>query len=959
MTPFKTKTPKAFVRGIVSLQSRAWLPPALLLLALSSVFLFGGDQRGYFYRSGTHDQLSSKNMVIVENLSTEHNFVMFTRQVLDADGEPILRVYNRFPIGSYALIKLATLPVGDSLSAKIYAARMLMLTFFVAAALTAYLALCRITASRWIALTATLLAFSSPFCLYYGDVISGEVIVDIFAVLLVFHGMAVFEQEGRFRQLAVKSCAALFLGWHAYALLLPFIAFGLTRQLVRATSGVSHTSNTLYRLKHTARALLRSRYTALGVIALAFGVSMLTINFTSEYFALNRETPLTELPSFRSMVSRTGFDSYFAERYGYHLTWPIILERQFHRVGAMLLPYAFSPTFVDGDHISAMLRLFVIIGIAASVASLIGLLFVRRYTMLWAALAISGFCWALPMRNNTAFPFHHFEGLFYIGVALTLFSMLSLWLHRLAGDRLVAALSVAALLIFIFSTLRMSQLNNSIQTAEIQGAAVADFEAIRNATDGKAVLINSMPEFLHRSQVINYYLSGRPILYGYETVQSVLYGYGTILYGSETASPEHPLDFIVTGARADGLASLTPQNQTVFLYEWNEYHRHITETIEKAGAPQIRSDLFDVYLNGDSLIYVKDDCNWDDTNAFFFLAAFPVNQNDLPVEYRRHGFQKIDFGFWKNGMLQSEERCIVITPLPDYDIARISTGQYIRRADGETQHLWEGEIFPSNPLINVPMERINETIAQAGAPIIRSDFDVYLNDDALIYVKDACSENDTDAPFFLAAFPVNESALPVGSRQRGFQNLDFGFQGNGIRQGDERCVALVQLPDYAIARISTGQYIQGADGSTQHLWKGEVFPPSRLINAPMERINETIAQAGAPQIRSDFDVHLTDDALIYVKDGCSENDTDAPFFLAAFPVDENDLPVEYRQRGFQNLDFGFRGNGIRQGDERCVALVQLPDYDIARISTGQYIQGADGSTQHLWAGEVRPPETSR
>ena len=814
MTHSPMKTPNTFAHRLASLQSRAWLPPALLLLALASVFLLGSEERGYFYREtrGIHDQLSAKNMAIVENLSIEHHFLMFTHQIPDPDGKPTYSLYSRFPIGSYALIKLATLPFGDNLSAKIYAARMLMLLLFASAALMAYLALRRIASSRWIALTATLLAFSSPVCLYYGDVISNEAIVDIFAVLLVFHGMAVFEQEGRFRQLAVKTCIALFLGWHAYALLLPFIVFGLMRELTKTRLNGSVPPIVLRQLKHTARALPRSRYLALGVIALAFGVSMLTLNFTNEYFALNRETTLTELPSFRSMLSRTGVDPKFAERYRHHLPWPVFLERQFHRVGAMFLPYAFSPPFVDHDSRSAMLRLFVILGITASAASLAGLLLVRRYTMLLASLALSGFCWALPMRHATASPHHHFEALFYIGVALTVFSMLLLWLHRLAGDRLIAALSIAALLIFTFSALRMSQLNDSNQTAELaelREAAVADFEVIRNATDGKAILINAMPSllrFLNKWEVIYYYLSGRSILYGHQTV-----------------STEHSLDFIVTGARADGLASLTPQNRIVFLYEWNDYHRHITEPIEKAVAPQIRSDLFDVYLNGNSLIYVKDDCDWDDTNEFFFfLRAYPVNENDLSVESGQRGFQNLDFGFWKNGIRQSEERCIVITPLPDYDIARISTGQYNRRADGSFEHpSWEGEIFPSNPLINVTMERINETIAQAGAPQIRSHFDVYLNDDELIYVKDDCGMGDTAAPFFLAAFPVNEIDLPVESRQRGFQNLGFNFQRNGIRQSDERCVALVQLPDYDIARIHTGQYTQPTDGPTQHIWEGE------------------------------------------------------------------------------------------------------------------------------------------
>ena len=951
MTHSPMKTPSAFAHKLAYLQSRAWLPPALLLLALSSVFLFGGDQRGYFYRAGTPGEMSSKNMAIAENLSIEHNFVMFRRQVLHADGETTLRVYSRFPIGSYALIKLATLPFGDSLSAKIYAARMLMLLFFVAAAFTAYLALRRLASNRWIALTATLLAFSSPFCLYYGDVISGEAIVDIFAVLLVFHGMAVFEQEGRFRQLAVKTCAALLLGWHAYALLLPFIAFGLMRELVRSRLDGSVPPIALRQLKHTALSLLRSRYLALGVIALAFGVSMLTLNFTSEYFASNRETPLTELPSVRSMLNRTGVDSTFAENYGYHLHWPVFLERQFHRVGATFLPYAFSPPFVDRDHNDVMLRLFVITGIAAFVASLIGLLLVRRYTMLWATLAISGFCWALPMRNSVASPSHHFEALFYIGVALTLFTIILLCLRRLAGERLVAALSVAAMLIFAFSALRMSQLVNSIQTAELaelQEAAVADFEVIRSATDGKAVLINSMPGLLNRErQSTNYYFSRRPILYGYET----------ILYGYETMSLEHSLDFIVTGARADGLASLTPQNQTVFLYEWNEYHSHITETIAQADEPQISSGFFDVYLNGNSLIYVKDDCGRGDAdNDYFFLSVRPANIDDLPIEYRRYGFQNLEFGFRGNGVRQSEDRCIATTPLPDYDIARIHTGQHTQGADGSSRYLWRGEIFPSNPLINVPMERINETIAQAGEPQIQSDFDVYLNYNALIYVKDNCGRNDIDSSFSLAAYPVDEIDLPEGSRQYGFQNLGFGFRKNGIRQADGRCVALVRLPDYDIDRISTGQYIYGADGETQLLWKGEVFPSNPLINMPMERINEIITQAGAPQIQSDFDVYLSDDALIYVKDDCGRNDIDSSFSLAAYPVDEIDLPEGSRQYGFQNLGFGFRKNGIRQADGRCVALVRLPDYDIAHISTAQYIRGADGEDQRLWRGKIHLPD---
>ena len=99
--------------------------------------------------------------------------------------------YNRFPIGGYAAMKAATLPVSGNPSTQIMAARILMLLFFAGAAVLAYLSLCRLTSSRWTALTATLLSFSSFYLLYNNDMTANEVMPDFFGVLLVFHGMVV------------------------------------------------------------------------------------------------------------------------------------------------------------------------------------------------------------------------------------------------------------------------------------------------------------------------------------------------------------------------------------------------------------------------------------------------------------------------------------------------------------------------------------------------------------------------------------------------------------------------------------------------------------------------------------------------------------------------------------------------------------------------------------------------
>ena len=660
-------TLKTAAHKLDSLQRRAWLPPALLLLALSSVFIFGAERRGYFYREIGHNGMSAKNLAIAENLFLDYRFLPFIVQKLDAKGDTIHDLYGRFPIGSYALIKLATLPFGDDLSAKIYAAQMLMLLFFAAAAALAYLSLCRITSSRWIALTAALLAFSSAYCLYWNDAISSEAIVDVFGALLVFHGMVIFEQEGRFRQLLLKTCLALLLGWHVYAMLLPFIALGLMRELYKTLSGVSIPSPALCQLKHATLSLLRSRYMALGVAALLFGVSLLTFNFTNEYFALNRETPFTEIPSFKSMTYRVGVGSDFRDNF----SWPAFMRLQFYRIGIMATPYIFSPPFREGMDV-IMPRLFVILGIATFIASLIGALFVRRHKILLASLTLSGFCWALPIRYNTAIWLHSHEALFYIGVTLTLFSLVLLLLRRLSGERLIAALCVAAALAFALSALRMAQLDHSDKRVErSRKAVVADIEVIRSMTDKSQVIKIVTPPARGWDNFSPAFLSGR-----------------IIVPDRQTAPSARTPDFVVTRVFAEGFA-LTPQNREAFLYKWDAYQRHLDEVIEES-EPLIRS-YFDAHLVGDALMYAKDDCSEEDISEKFFLSLYPVDENYLPARRRQSDFDNLDFHF-EDRIIRRGDRCIAITaPLPVYDIARIYTGQFIQLPDGSFQHLWEGE----------------------------------------------------------------------------------------------------------------------------------------------------------------------------------------------------------------------------------------------------------------------------
>ena len=129
---------------------------------------------------------------------------------------------------------------------------------------------------------------------------------------------------------------------------------------------------------------------------------------------------------------------------------------------------------------------------------------------------------------------------------------------------------------------------------------------------------------------------------------------------------------------------------------------------------------------------------------------------------------------------------------------------------------------------------------------------------------------------------------------------------------------------------------------------------AELTDAVILKVNKAYENADAyraitasqPIVRSNFDLHLNDNSLHYVRDTCRPDDIQARFFLHILPHDTNDLPQHRQQYGFDNLDFAFYEHGVRF-DGKCLASVPLPDYPIARINTGQWIRG-EGK---LWEGE--------
>lgn len=109
----------------------------------------------------------------------------------------------------------------------------------------------------------------------------------------------------------------------------------------------------------------------------------------------------------------------------------------------------------------------------------------------------------------------------------------------------------------------------------------------------------------------------------------------------------------------------------------------------RSAEPVIRSD-FDIWLMRNQLIYVKDPCDLADTEPRFFLHIVPADANDLPLVRKPHGFDNLDFAFgnYDSGMFFGG-KCLAVKPLPDYEIATIRTGQFVRKKEkGKTEEIW-------------------------------------------------------------------------------------------------------------------------------------------------------------------------------------------------------------------------------------------------------------------------------
>ena len=125
--------------------------------------------------------------------------------------------------------------------------------------------------------------------------------------------------------------------------------------------------------------------------------------------------------------------------------------------------------------------------------------------------------------------------------------------------------------------------------------------------------------------------------------------------------------------------------------------------------------------------------------------------------------------------------------------------------------------------------------------------------------------------------------------------------------------------------------------------------PVRMEVLSEDEAVSRLIENGRMIISSDYDVYLHKHKLIYINDQC-DPDMSPSFFTEFTPLDDFDLLIGDRLKGFNSYTFYFDDYARRIGNN-CIAVLPLPEYEIAKIRTGQFIHKIPKNI--LWDADFR------
>ena len=444
----------------------------LKTLALISLFLalgvivFATQNNKLGFERGHHGWVSSHVLAIAQNASPENGFVGYAVQSRDASGQIQYHYFDRYPVPFSATLHLLVKTAPD-LAASIYFSRQFMNAIFLLNLVFAYLLLSRLTGDPVLSLSASLLAFSGYYFMFFKDMVHFDQPA-ILGVTLLLYAIVLHEQTRRKWPVYAATVIAVSMGraYPAMAVLGLWLLFEVFRT-VHAQS---------WRPFRAAKVLARSQPPWVFFLGLVLSATYLSYNVYME--SVVRDVPITETSIVNSAQRRLGSNTAFAAERAVPLTWRLHAQVQAERLVVGAIPYPFGVPVEYKRSVEYLVKragLPVVLLLLAVGAALIVRYIFKQPThsrRLWILISLSGFAWVIPMKNLTL-P-HHYTTLYHLGLFLAFFTALvSLFPYRARPFLLASTLAV-----FLLSNSSVNSIHNL--AAEDANTITADFQRIRN-----------------------------------------------------------------------------------------------------------------------------------------------------------------------------------------------------------------------------------------------------------------------------------------------------------------------------------------------------------------------------------------------------------------------------------------------------------------------------------------------
>ena len=495
----------------------------VLFVTVCAFFLFLPADQGF--TKGHYGYVSSHGASLAKNLSTADNLMLYEKlEKSSRDSKAEYSAYNRFPLTSFSIVKLAMMASDGTPQSELRAARLVMRLFLVAAMIVFWIACNRLTTNPLMSLAAVFFSFSSWYVAYYGDMIFNDT-PSLFGFALVFHGMVVQQTDRRSRQLFLKVIVGVSLGWQVLALLAGYVLIATPLRLKDHRGGM-------------AQALRSPPIKALalaGFVAAAWlGGSLLNEHVTMDQ-------GLAELSTVDAIKRRTGQDEGFNRKWSRVTNWSTFLQQQARRIARLCLPYMTASSDAVEDTLDHPSKPMALLGLITLVIAILAAGTSASHPGTWLSLIAGGLVWAIGMRHFVAF--HNFQSPFFIGVPLVLATSV----FRAVSKRLTwAAWPLVVLMAGFFFT--ASLIANSYKQENTASAQVllTDFGAIRRSI-GEDKLI---------------YIDG-----SYEDMGGARHGLDFFLAGNFFTPNRTSADYVISDLRKPGRVSLTPNNKVIHVYD--------------------------------------------------------------------------------------------------------------------------------------------------------------------------------------------------------------------------------------------------------------------------------------------------------------------------------------------------------------------------------------------------------